>query len=192
MTTSDGRDPFDGPENDYDPFADLAGRAGLNVGITELPGSDAWWLHDDQTILLDSGLDDIERRVMAAHMAAHLDLGHNPIPTVMNKITARAHRQEVEAQRLTAQRLIPVQALIWLLDNVSVCAEEVARQLRVTLPTLAKRMRNLTHDEWEEIRAATDNRLKWPENAEGRTLRCSILGSIFTSAPDVADAEIIQ
>ncbi len=189
MTEADGSDPAD--LNGYDPFRDLAARAGLAVGVTELPGSDAWWLHDDQTILLDSRLGGVERRVMAAHMAAHLDLGHNPIPAVMNKITARAQRQEVEAQRLTAKRLIPILGLIWLLENVTTDAAEVARRLSVTVPVLAKRMRNLTHDEWEEVRNATGHRLKWPGDSAARPLRCSIVGSIFTSAPDVMETEII-
>lgn len=177
----------------YDPFKEAVER-GITVGVTpDLPGVDAWWIQDETTILLRAGLDSRQLRVMCAHMLAHLRLDHVPTPKLLDRLGNRARRQELEAARLTARRLIPIPELFEALRTVGTSAARLAEHLDVTLAALAKRMRNLDDDEWQILRALDRYQVVWPEeNPYGTTMRCSITASLFAPAPSLDGAEILR
>lgn len=119
----------------YDPAADLAlrhpdwvvGRADLQGLVPEV----LCWVR--KVILIDAASSPEVQRSSLAHAVAHLDLGHTR--------TLSGHfenREEVQADRLAARRLIRIEdlaaALAWSRDR-----GEVASQLGVDLPMLQAR-----------------------------------------------------
>lgn len=160
----------------YDPFADLMSRVELTVGVTELPVGDAWWVQDERAILLDSRLDDVQRRCMSAHMAAHLDLDHCPIPAAdLGRLRAREH----EAQHLAASRLVPVDQLLQVVDRVGTRFEDIALALRVTPATLRVRLRTFPSGDRRRWVDANQQIECLPHRVPA--LRCSLTASLFTA-----------
>ena len=104
-----------------------------------------------KVILLDDAADKATRRCALAHALAHLDLGHTP------DSGRQGRRYELEADRLAAERLIPLSVLAdtlaWALG-----ADEVADALTVT-ERLA----------WVRVRYLTEEEKKWIEGRIERT-----------------------
>ena len=96
-------------------------------------------------ILIDQALPPVERDTVLAHELAHLDLDH--------RFTGQPwfdRRQERQADDLAAMRLIAVKALAAAIRE-SLCEEEVADELGVTLEVAQRRMALLTDDEKDFI-----------------------------------------
>lgn len=178
----------------YDPVEDVVAR-GIMVGITDvLPEqTDAWWIQDEQVIVLARHLSEVQRREMIAHMLAHLELKHSPIPRLLDKLGNRTQQREVAAGRRTARLLIGLRDLIWTMVNVSTDAAVISQHLDVTVTVLAKRIRNLRDSELQELRAATRAPIVWPSSDPfASPLRCSITASLLATAPTVEDVEILR
>lgn len=103
------------------------------------------WLPDDRVIFLDRALGRADRNSVLAHEIAHIDLEHES--------TGRPwfdRRQERQADRLAARRLIDVErlaeALKWCL-----CEEELADHLDVTVDVVRLRLAMLRDSEKAQI-----------------------------------------
>lgn len=132
----------------YDPAADVAARyPDWVVGLADLGGlvpEVLCWVR--RVILIDASAGIEVRRSSLAHAVAHLDLGHTR--------TLSGHfenREEGQADRLAARRLIPLEAfaeaLAWSQDR-----GEVARHLGVDLPMLRTRELDLSTAERRRLR----------------------------------------
>nr|WP_232541959.1 ImmA/IrrE family metallo-endopeptidase [Nocardia bovistercoris] len=141
-------------------------------------GADGWWITNEGVVLLAAHLDERQRRVTLAHMLAHVDLDHEAGLPVHS---GEARSQEIAASRLATRRTIPLPELISALTNVGDDAELLAKHLDVTVSSLAKRMRNLSAWEWNEVRAL-DRRIRWP-HLERRPLRCAISADVAAEPP---------
>lgn len=99
-----------------------------------------------RVILIESGHTWPEKRCSLAHAVAHLDLDH-----VQTAIGHFAVRQEREADRLAARRLIPVRdlaaVLCWTTHRT-----EVAAELEVDLATLQRREAHLHPSEMHYLK----------------------------------------
>lgn len=132
----------------YCPWQDLDDRhPGVYVDCHDLHPARAAWIPDAAVILIDRRLRKDERRSTLAHEIAHIDLGHRPgRPSWFDK------RQEREASRLAASRLVTVDALIgallWCRDD-----REIAAMLQVDIPTVVTRREALTPNEVATIEA---------------------------------------
>lgn len=139
----------------YNPWSDLAGRPELTFGVTNLPdgSGDAWWLPDVPGIAMNRGLTRTRRRCALAHELVHAEVGDRPCHDNGPDGPRLARRDELFADRVSAERLISLDgladALAWALSP-----EEVADELDVTPHVARVRIRNLTDDEktWIEWR----------------------------------------
>lgn len=99
----------------YDPWDDLRARGHLTLSITRLPIGDAMYFADVPGIALDERLSRTERRCVLAHELAHIDLGHTHQAATTcswDLGTSRiARRHELEADKLTARRLVLTRVL---------------------------------------------------------------------------------
>ena len=130
------------PTVSYDPAADLSGRypdwivehVVLGWGIREA------LCHRSRVILLEVRDCAAGRRSSLAHAIAHLDLRHRAAAGRVDL------RQELEADRLAARRLIPLEALAQTLRWTRNEAE-MAAELGVDRETLSARLTSLAIDE---------------------------------------------
>lgn len=135
--------PGDARHLSYDPGADAALRypdwivttADLGGVIPEV------MCRVRRVILIEVDQSPASQRCSLAHAVAHLDLGHA-------RTTAGffENREEAEADRLAAERLIPIEAFEAALVGASV-PSAVARELGVDLPILRAREASLSRTE---------------------------------------------
>lgn len=132
----------------YDPAADVAARhPDWVVASADLGGLVPEVLCWQRKVILIEADDSPEvRRSSLAHAVAHLDLGHaRTLPGFFE------HREEIEADRLAAARLVPfpalAEAIAWTADR-----EAVARELGVDLQMLAVRESMLSRHERRTLR----------------------------------------
>lgn len=152
----------------YDPFADVL-RAGYTLGVAPDLAADAWLIRDEQTVLLSADLSDEQMRSMCAHMHAHILLDHHAEP-------GAATQRESAAERLAARLLISVADLAALLPFTET-AEEMARQLGVTVATLAQRAGHLAIEELQHL-LPVHRRFSWPVGVFARPLRCAVVDTL--------------
>ncbi|MCW2752839.1 MAG: putative Zn peptidase [Marmoricola sp.] len=139
----------------------MADRSGGARGLTYDPGADAALRYPEwivttahlggvipevmcrarRVILIEVDQSPAAQRSSLAHAVAHLDLGHA-------RTTAGffENREEAEADRLAAERLIPLDAFAAALVSARVPAA-IASELGVDLPMLRVREANLTRAE---------------------------------------------
>lgn len=136
------------PQLSYDPAADAAARyPDWVVSSADLGGVIPEVLsRSRRVILLERNQTPAQRRSSLAHAVAHLDLGHAETPGGWFE-----QREEVEAESLAAQRLIPLEALAralsWSRDHA-----EVARELGVDSSLLALRQSRMRAQERGRLR----------------------------------------
>ena len=126
----------------YCPWSDIGERMpGVHVALRDISPARAAWLPSHSVVLLDRSLTRREGRSTLAHEIAHIDLGH--VPTGLARFDVR---QEREADRLAARRLITpaalADALVWSNDD-----HELAIELHVDVTTVRLRRELLTLDE---------------------------------------------
>jgi len=130
----------------YDPWRDAGERhAEVVIARTDCRPALGAWIESAQVILLERTLERPERNFVLAHEIAHIDLGH--------KVTGHGwfdRRQERQADDLAARRMITVKSLAAAI-RVSLCEEEVAEELGVTLEVAQRRMALLTDQEKDFI-----------------------------------------
>jgi hypothetical protein len=135
----------------YDPAADAASRyPDWTVATADLGGVVPEVLSwERQVILIDAGGSAPVRRSSLAHALAHLDLEHR-----WTLAGFFENREELEADRLAARRLIPLRAFLeavaWSQDR-----DEVAAALDVDLPMLDARERDLSRGELRHLRRSS-------------------------------------
>jgi hypothetical protein len=132
----------------YDPAADIAARyPGWRVAETTL----GWGIREvmcrrSRVILLERAGPLEERRCSLAHAIAHLDLGHGPVSGLFDV------RQEAEASRLAALRLVPMERLAELVGWAR-SEQELALELGVDHATLRTRLAALGAAQLAHLRA---------------------------------------
>lgn len=139
----------------------MADRSGCTRSVIYDPGADAALRYPDwivttadlggvipevmcrvrRVILIEADQSPAAQRSSLAHAVAHLDLGHARTTSGFFE-----NREEAEADRLAAERLIPLEALAAALVGARVPAA-VASELDVDLPMLRVREANLTRAE---------------------------------------------
>lgn len=132
----------------YDPAADLAARyPGWFLAPADLGGlvpEVLCW--ERRVILIEASASEQVQRCSLAHAVAHLDLGHR-----WTLAGFFENREEHAADRLAAQRLIPlesfVHAVAWCEDRTAIAAE-----LGVDLAMLRVREQDLTRTERRRLR----------------------------------------
>lgn len=132
----------------YDPWRDAASRHGdVIIRRTSCLPARGAWIEGARVILLERSLRRPERNAVLAHEIAHIDLEH--------RMTGRLwfdRRQERDADRLAAARLITVEDLAEALRSVDGGGPaEVAHELGVPVDVLMRRVRALTDDEKASI-----------------------------------------
>ncbi len=132
----------------YDPWRDAAERhPDVVIKRTDcLPALGAW-IEAARVILVEQSLERPARNSVLAHEVAHLDLGH--------KMTGDGwfdRRQEHQADRLAAKRLVSLDALA---DALLWCSweTEVAEHLHVTVEVVRLRLAYLTNPEKAYVEA---------------------------------------
>ena len=132
----------------YDPASDVAERypewVVATVDLGGLVPEALCWVR--KVILIETAQREHARRSSLAHAVAHLDLEHTRTLHAFFE-----NREEVAADRLAAERLIPLrslaQALAWSQDRAT-----VADELGVDLPMLQVRERYLSRSERTRLR----------------------------------------
>lgn len=124
-----------------DPWAVLAALPEITLGEHELHGALGLYFDDLKTIILATGLLQVQRRCTLAHELAHFRLGHT---ACADRRSAR--RQEVEAEVIAARWLIPLEALVRA-RLATAHPAELADELWVDVPLLDARLASLTRDE---------------------------------------------
>lgn len=122
----------------YNPWDDLAVRhARIHVEFVPLAPTRAAVVLAERVILIDSGLSKVERRCALAHEVAHIDAGD-----AATGVCWFSDRQETYADRLAAERLVPLDELLavsrWASTN-----GEAAEALGVTLDVLVLRSKTM-------------------------------------------------
>lgn len=122
----------------YDPGADAASRlADWVIRHRDIAPIPEVLCVRRKVILLDASLSLAVRRSALAHAIAHVDLGHVP------ESGRQGRRYEREADRLAAERLLPLPALVdalrWALGP-----DEVAHELDVTEHMVKVRVQGLS------------------------------------------------
>lgn len=144
MASREGSRRVGGP---YDPGRDAAARyPDWVIRHCDLRGIPEVMDVRRRVILIDRHQVRGARRSSLAHAIAHLDLGHVVIDGHLGA------RQEVEAERLAASRLIPTGRLV---DAIRWCGEHwptVATTLDVDEPLLRARMQCLSPGEAAQLR----------------------------------------
>jgi Zn-dependent peptidase ImmA (M78 family) len=117
----------------FDPWSYVGG---IRIVRAPLPG-DMLGCTNGETIWLDTDLDATEERCTLAHELVHIELGHT---------TLQPAHVEAHVERITARRLVPVEALA---ANLFHCLDmpALAERLDVTLDVLAERLRSLGESE---------------------------------------------
>lgn len=131
----------------YDPWRDAASRyPHVHIEWHDIWPCHAGWHRETDVILLDENITKAERRCALAHEIAHMDTGDSP-----TELCWFGARQETDADRLAARRLIDVddlaRALRWSRDR-----REIAELLEVSLNVLAIREVDFTDDEYRYLR----------------------------------------
>ena len=131
----------------HDPYACLRDEhPEIVMAVTRLPAGRAWWLPQDQAIVLDDRLTQAERRSALEHELQHVLAGDEHCDPTLCDGSRMARRQERAADRRAAVRLITLDeladALLWCLGY-----DELAEHLHVDQRTVRARIRNLTDDD---------------------------------------------
>jgi Zn-dependent peptidase ImmA (M78 family) len=119
---------------EYDPWWDAAERyPAVHIEWHRIAPAHAVWVPSEGVILVDESISQAERRCALAHELAHLD-----VDDVATELCWFSVRQETNADRLAARRLVDIHRLA---DVMRFCDDprEVAAELDVTLNVLAIR-----------------------------------------------------
>lgn len=126
----------------YDPWRDVAERhPDVVIKRTDCLPARGAWIEAAGVILLEVTLDRPNRNGVLAHEVAHLDLGHS-----RSGIPWFDRRQEYDADRLAAARLLPIERLV---EGLRWCSweTELAEHLDVPLDLVRRRLADLTAEE---------------------------------------------
>lgn len=132
----------------YCPWRDIGARLpDVVVSLQDIAPARAAWVAGPRVVFLDKRLSTVEGRCALAHELAHIDLDHKP-----RGIAYFDRRQEREADRLAARRLIPIDrladVLMWTRDEGA-----VAEALHVDVDTVNCRLSSLHPAERHHIEA---------------------------------------
>ena len=122
----------------YDPWIDLDSRPEISLGTLKLKHGNGIWYADLGVIVLREGMTPAEQRCVLAHELAHIDNAHIRPDSDHGLGAHIIDRQEAEADRLAAFRLI------WLEDLTRVFHlpdDEAAAILCVTPAIYRERVR---------------------------------------------------
>lgn len=115
----------------------------ITLAVLRLPAGQAWWLPEDEGIVLDNRLSQAERRSALSHELEHVRAGDTYCDQAIRGAGRIGRRQELAADSGAAKRLITLDeladAFIWCLGYV-----EVAEYLHVDQRTVRARVLNLT------------------------------------------------
>lgn len=135
----------------YHPWRALSRMTHITFGITRLPAGQAWWLPDEQAIVLDDRLNRVQRRCALTHELVHAERGDRTCVTPVLEA-----RQERRTHAEASRRLITLDdlfdGLLWAGWN----DHDLAAHLDVDMPTLRLRCDVLTASERKSI----DQRLR--------------------------------
>jgi hypothetical protein len=130
----------------YDPWATLRGLPHITLAVTRLPAGEAWWLPEDQAIVLDDRLGQAERRCALEHELQHAASGDRCIHGAGPDAGRQHRRRERHTDERAARRLITLDeladALVWCLGP-----DELAEHLHVDERTVRARVRALSDEE---------------------------------------------
>ncbi|HET8615479.1 MAG TPA: ImmA/IrrE family metallo-endopeptidase [Actinomycetales bacterium] len=119
----------------WSPWAELARHPDIWVHRCMLHEGRGWWCPDERVILLDVRLDRRTARCVLAHELGHALLGHTGAPP-FGDVGWLARRQEAEADRWAAQRLLDAADVAAALAAHPDDAEQAALELDVTTAVL--------------------------------------------------------
>lgn len=141
----------------YNPWRDAATHLpDVHIERVDLAPCHGAWVSSERVILLDKGLDVAGRRCTLNHEIAHIDLGHG---AGVGGWFGR--RQERDADRLAACRMLDVDALAEGLTLHPLHPALVAQHLEVPLRLLRRMLEQLT----DEQRIYIENRIAAVETA---------------------------
>jgi hypothetical protein len=131
----------------YDPWRSLRDdHPDITLAVTRLPAGQAWWLPQDEAIVLDDRLNQAERRSALEHELQHALAGDTHCDPAVQGARRIGRRRELAADHRAAARLITLEqladALVWCLS-----CEEVAEYLHVDHRTVRARILGLNADE---------------------------------------------
>ena len=144
----------------WSPWAELRAHPDVLVHRCRLDEGDGWWCPQERVILLDERLDRREARCVLAHELAHALLGHAGCPPGYAERGWLARRQEAQADRWAARRLLALPQLADVLAE-RLDVEAAAAALDVTAGVLRCRLDGLDPGE----RSALRTRLRRREDA---------------------------
>lgn len=131
----------------YDPWRDLEQRAELVFGVQRLPVGHGWWLPDIPGIVLDDRIGRVRRRCVLAHELVHADVDDVQCAATGPDGGRLARRAEAFADRVSAERLVEIDALADAIAWSPLHPADVADQLDVTEETLRSRLAHLSAEE---------------------------------------------
>jgi Zn-dependent peptidase ImmA (M78 family) len=136
----------------YDPFRELEQRLpDVFLCTLRLPKGRAWWLAEDETIVLDDRLDETGRRCGLAHEIEHALAGDTPILHVWFR-----KKQESRADQRAARKLIRIDDLIDALRETR-DEQRLAELLRVDVHVLRLRLDRITDHEQHRVERSLDD-----------------------------------
>jgi len=141
----------------WSPWAELRLHPDILVHRCRLDDGDGWWCPQERVILLDERLDRCRARCVLAHELAHAQLGHAGCPPGDAQRGWLARRQEAEADRWAARRLVSLPSLAEVLAERP-DVEAAAAALDVTAAVLRCRLERLDARERSLLRSALGRR----------------------------------
>jgi Zn-dependent peptidase ImmA (M78 family) len=136
----------------WSPWRELAARPDIWVHRCLLEDALGWWCPQERVILLDARLDRRTARSVLAHELGHAVLGHVGAETFAEDEWL-ARRQERQADRWAAARLVRVADLAEVLVERPAGPEVAASALNVTEAVLSVRLAMLEPAERRELTA---------------------------------------
>lgn len=119
---------------------------GVTMAVMALPAGQAWWLPEDEAIVLDSGLTQAQRRSALQHELEHVAAGDTHCDPGLSGAGRIGRRRERSADDRAAKRLVTLDeladAFVWCLGF-----EEVAEHLHVDQRTVRARILGLTAEQ---------------------------------------------
>jgi hypothetical protein len=127
----------------WSPWGELARHPDIWVHRCLLDEGRGWWCPAERVILLDARLDRRTARCVLAHELAHALSGHSGSPP-FGDVGWLAARQEAQADRWAARRLLDASAVARALAVHPLDLDAAALELDVTTPVLVTWLRHLT------------------------------------------------
>lgn len=122
----------------------------ITMAVTRLPAGRAWWMPEDQAIVIDDRLGQAERRSALQHELEHVAAGDTHCDPKLRGGGRIGRRREKAADQAAARRLITLDELA---DAFAWClgVDEVAEHLHVDQRTARARILGLTPEEKDYI-----------------------------------------